>query len=119
MSDAVPFNIEKINNYNMPVYKLSREKQLSGICIAFNTIESLLKFERLIARIITSKNAKKCFENYMKLMNGLKSEKSFQNLSDERTIDEKFLLETEVNFNDLIMYDVKQSKETIILKNIA
>lgn len=104
------FDIERMTNYDTPVYKINRKGTNSPVFIAFKTIESLLKSERAIISLATGKNPKGVYKNYIDVLTKMLNHGTYNVLSEKNQFTESFSEESYTNFSELIAYDVNQIK---------
>lgn len=104
------FDIERVTNYDTPVYKINRKGTNSPVFIAFKTIEALLKSERAIISVATGKNPKTVYKNYVDVLTKMLNNGAYNVLSEKNLFNDSFSEETYTNFSELIAYDVNQIK---------
>lgn len=102
------FDIERMTNYDTPVYRINKKGSNAPIFIAFKTIEALLKSERAIISLATGKNPKAVFRNYMDVLMKMLNNPAYIVLSEKNIFNESFSEETYTNFAELMAYDVNQ-----------
>lgn len=106
------FDIERMTNYDTPVYKISRKGSNLPVFIAFKTIEALLKAERGIISLATGKNPKAIYKNYIDVLAKMVNSDGYNVLSEKNLFNESFSEETYTNFAELFAYDTSQIKAT-------
>lgn len=104
------FDIERVTNYDTPVYKISRKGTNLPVFIAFKTIEALLKSERAIISLATGKNPKAVYKNYVDVLTKMLNQVSYNVLSEKNLFTESFSEESYTNFSELLAYDHNQIK---------
>lgn len=125
------YTIEKIMGYGAPVFKISKidssKKDLAikttptktesprkkkdydgGICLGFKTVDTLLSMERAIISLLSAKNNKLIFQNYLKALNKLSKNRRHNLLADKAEFFKGFVEQTLIHFKDLILYDIAQ-----------
>lgn len=104
------FDIDRMTNYDTPVYKINRKGTNSPVFVAFKTIEVLLKSERAIISLATGKNPKDVYKNYIDVLTKMLNNGAYNVLPEKNLFNESFAEETYTNFSDLIAYDISQIK---------
>lgn len=104
------FDIERMSNYDTPVYRINKKGSNAPVFVAFKTIEALLKAERAIISLATAKNPKAIYRNYLDVVTKMLNNKNYNVLTEKNLFSESFSEETYTNFGELIAYDVQQIK---------